>query len=105
VDAVELPGEVLGVPRAPHAHVCEPAYEPQSLEMASRLHPEPMIASTDASGRARYFVATADTATVRTSVIRRPSMLTSGCQVSVLKRRTSRGGSRHPGSADRRRRA
>ena len=40
--------------------------------------------STEASGRARSRVATADTAAVRISVMSRPSMVTSGSPVSGL---------------------
>ena len=46
--------------------------------------PEPRMPSTEASGRARSRVATADTAAVRISVMSRPSMVTSGSPVSGL---------------------
>jgi len=41
--------------------------------------------STEASGRARNLVATADTAAVRISVMSRPSIVTMGSPVSGLK--------------------
>ena len=50
--------------------------------MTSSLPPEPMMARTEASSRARWLVATAETAAVRISVMSRPSMVTNGSPVS-----------------------
>jgi len=85
-----LAREALGVPGcpAPHAHLVEAAHLGEGFEMRRGLDAAaPGEPERGLSGEARYLVTAAETAAVRISVMRRPSMTASGLAVSGRKRR------------------